>query len=390
MKSLDEVLKKGKFAEGSVKKEETAMVHGEDVTSPESVSRRRSHFEAFCKRIMSFSMGREISFTSFVEENGKLSEEKAEAFIDELLSGREMSEEMRRFYKCFFYCAIFGPSSRNSCYYLRCFDVDYFPSTTFGDLIYAASDSLFSVKDPVLNAVSEEQERANPDSAGSFAFFLTEVYSELTGKPFYSLYSPEELKAVAEEYAEIRGLNADDVLKEWNDPKKETVTDEAVSEETVSCGEETRSNDENPFPVCFEDVFKNIKTVVLSEEEFAKLETDENDTVDEDTIVLPPPDHDYLAEDMEFYSWLCESSRKKYFDRLPEGHHLAESYLELRGMAFKLPVEDISEEVRSMAESFMIRHGLLPIMSGTFYESTRVLMNQFEKQLAKFSGKKDW
>ncbi len=317
----------------------------EDVKTMEEASVRRKYVEAFCNRFIRQVMGRNLSFASLVEEDGRLSKKKTDEFINDLLSGVELTPEARHFYKCFFYCAILGPAARRSNYYIECTDVQYAPAEYFEDLIFASADPMFCESDRISFAKAEAQDMCNPEESGGFTFFMNEVYRDLTGKPFFKLYDTDELKAAAEEYADNRGLDPEEVLKEWKgeEPGIRRVT----------------------------DLLSNIKTIVLSHEEFivAGMEV-----ADDDTITLDPPERSLEDIYKDFYANLCNTHRSSYLGRLPEDHHLAEQYLKLRKTFFELSPKNVNETVTNMVESYLIRNNMALLMTGSYYDTARTML----------------
>ena len=334
----------------------------EEPVSEEEARHRLATLDRYMRGIRNIMMGRRYNFLQDVEDRDRqLDEEKVRAFIREMIEchpdKETMSDDDRRFFECFLYCAIAGPSVVNSMYSPLCGETQVAPARFLQDFLSLAEDRLFQSDNAVSFAAREECERAFPESFTGFTYFMNEMYARLTGKTEWDIYSPKELDEVIEIYAEIHGEDPDEIRRSMaEDDEAEAIEDDEVAEaepEVVGEAEAAAETDEH-------------ETTTPAAEPSEPQPAEDEATIGsyeiaDDSIVLPEPPAEYMQGILQRQEELgreCADSWKRLLEHLPEKNCLTEIYPELRRRAFSRDNTNLIDEVTRMVDTYINRHRL--------------------------------
>ena len=333
---------------------------------PSRLEYRRKCLKSKLMDIQDTYMGRNRKFTGFVEdENGRLDEEKIASFIEEMISksssADSLSQEKRQIIEDLLYCAITGPSAMKSGFYIQCWHFCFEKSQTFKDIMDAARDSIFTAKDSISYMRDEVYAMCYPEySWGLFNFMLHNYTCE---DILRDIYTDEEYRAAAYEYADVTGIELEEVLKDWG-LKPEISGDDSSVEETPDstevCASESEKQDEAEKPR---------KTGRISyaepDEDFCDPDESESPYAWEEEYYYDPEAEEearkFAEQEEEYYIGICSKSTKAWEAHLPNDNHMKERYIRLRKAVFTVDTSDIEAIVQDMVDSFLLSHGISPI-----------------------------
>ncbi len=348
----------------------------DDITSdPSRLEYRRGRLKLGLARIRDEYMGYGNRIAGYVEdENGRLDEDKMFSFINELIGGSPMSEnlsaEERQLIEDFLYCAIAGPSVRSEGDYV-CHDICYEITGTFSEIMDAARDPIFSAKSRRSYLGDEVYTMCYPEYAGKlfeFLYLITDTYD---------IYSAEEYRDAAYDFADITGADRDEVLEEWGRRYADAkgIDPDAFLKEWIPEAEDEGEEDEPGEAVSDEAALIEEKSrISVCEAEPAQDEVSDSDDINdvdyEEDYSEYASDVDYWEQserEWEFHAKICQESNKKWEEHLPENDQLKERYLRFRKNVFsedvKVLVKDMEKTVADMIDNFIMKRGLSPICS---------------------------
>ncbi len=362
-KSINEIIN----TEVETNKYDDEMEGLDEVTKdPSRLAYRRKCLKSRLTDIQDAYMGRGKKFTGFVEdENGRLDEKKIVSFIEEMISkssaADSLSQEKRQIIEDLLYCAITGPSAMRSSFYIQCRDFCFEKSLTFKDIMDAARDSIFTAKDNLSYMRDEVFEMCYPEYAwGLFNFMLHNYTCE---DIVSDIYTDEEYRAAAYEYADVTGIALDEVLEDWGLKPEISVDDTSVAgtpEDTEVCAGESGDQD---------DTEKPRKTGRISyadpDEDLCDPDEPESPYLWEEEYYYDPEAEEearrFAEQEEEYYIGICTESTKDWEAHLPNDNHMKERYIRLRKAVFTVDTSDIEAIVQDMVDSFLLSHGISPI-----------------------------
>ncbi|MCR4686745.1 MAG: hypothetical protein K5659_04185 [Lachnospiraceae bacterium] len=280
-------------------------------------------------------VGRDISFRPMVTgEDGRLSNEKIDAFIQKLISyhpeAYAISEDKKKLLERFFYCVILGPSLINTKVHPQVYMTEYSLPENFNEFIVAAKEAMFSCRDRLNVVRAEERERHYSEFAYGFSFFMNQLYETFSGKSVRDIYTKEELEAAADVYGRAKCMDTDKVLRKWE-------------------------NRGQLFSKC----------VVLP----CKARIDY--------------DLDVSEEEVNWLYECCFRAWERYCATLPKENHFVEYYRELRELLHKVEPFDILDLIEVMIDRYLIANRLSPLWNDDEYAIISGTMEKFMDEMEK-------
>ncbi len=328
-------------------------------------------------------MGRDRSFRPFVVgKDGKLSDKKVAFFIKELIlcypESDSLSENKKKLLERFFYCVIVGPSVVYSKVHPRILMTEYAIPETFNEFIKAAKDPLFTYRNRLKAVREEERDRLYPEYADGFSFLMNQVYETLSEKSSRDLYTDEELFVAADEYADVLGLDTEEVVKAFHSKEEKT---EGTDKPTETLSEESeREENESADPVILPCGIRLNPDSTVSLDAYLEEEQEEypdEEKWEEECITLPEPNWDVLEEEENWYIECCFHAWEKYSAGLPKKNRFVQYYEELRLLLREVEPFDLQSLTEEMIDRYLVKKKLSPLWDDDEYAIISELMEKF-------------